>query len=94
MRIKTIIIVLITVILTAVLMQNTDNVNFNFLWATFRVSKLIVLALVALIAFILGVLVGRPKRVKRLGGDFNDDNSDRGRTNTLSDEDKDYIGRD
>ena len=94
MRIKTIIIVLITVILTAVLMQNTDNVNFNFLWATFRVSKLVVLALVALIAFILGVLVGRPKRVKRLGGDFNDDNTDRGRTNTLSDEDKDYIGRD
>jgi uncharacterized integral membrane protein len=94
MRIKTIIIVLITVILTAVLMQNTDNVNFNFLWATFRVSKLVVLALVALIAFILGVLVGRPKRVKRLGGDFNDDNTDRGKTNTLSDEDKDYIGRD
>ena len=94
MRIKTIIIVLITVILTAVLMQNTDNVNFNFLWATFRVSKLIVLALVALIAFILGVLVGRPKRVKRLGGDFNDGDTDRGRTNTLSDEDKDYIGRD
>jgi uncharacterized integral membrane protein len=94
MRIKTITIVLITVILTAVLMQNTDNVNFNFLWATFRVSKLVVLALVALIAFILGVLVGRPKRVKRLGGDFNDDNSDARRTNTLSDEDKDYIGRD
>lgn len=94
MRIKTIIIVLITVILTAVLMQNTDNVDFKFLWATFRASKLIVLAFTALIAFILGVLVGRPKRVKRLGGDVNDDNIDRGRTNTLSDEDKDYIGRD
>ena len=91
MRIKTIIIVLITVILTAVLMQNTDNVNFNFLWATFRVSKLIVLALVALIAFILGVLVGRPKRVKRLGGDFDNDDIHKGRPNTLSDEDKDYI---
>ncbi len=94
MRIKTIIIVLITVILTAVLMQNTDNVNFSFLWATFRVSKLVVLASTALIAFILGVLVGRPKRVKRLGGDFNDGDIDKGKTNTLSDEDKDYIGRD
>ena len=94
MRIKTIIIVLITVILTAVLMQNTDNVNFNFLWATFRASKLVVLALVALIAFILGVLVGRPKRVKRLGGDFTEDGTGVGKTNTLSDEDKDYIGRD
>ena len=91
MRIKTIIIILITVILTVVLMQNTDNVNFNFLWATFRVSKLVMLGLIALIAFILGVLVGRPKRVKRLGGDFTDDNIDKGKTNTLSDEDKEYL---
>jgi uncharacterized integral membrane protein len=94
MRIKTIIIVLITVILTAALMQNTDNVDFKFLWANFRASKLIVLALVALIAFILGVLVGRPKRVKRLGGDSDNDAAGKGKTNTLSDEDKDYIGRD
>ncbi len=94
MRIKTIIIVLITVILTAVLMQNTDNVNFKFLWANFWVSNLVLLASVALIAFILGILVGRPKKVKRLGGDSNDDNTDKGRTNTLSDEDKDYIARD
>jgi uncharacterized integral membrane protein len=94
MRVKTIIIVLITVILTAVLMQNTDNVDFKFLWATFRASKLIVLAFTALIAFILGVLVGRPKRVKRLGDDHTDDNTDKGRANTLSDDDKDYISRD
>jgi uncharacterized integral membrane protein len=94
MRVKTIIIILITVILTVVLMQNTDNVDFKFLWATFRASKLIVLAFTALIAFILGVLVGRPKRVKRLGGDIGEDSADKGKTNTLSNEDKDYIGRD
>jgi len=91
MRIKTIVIILITVLLTVVLMQNKDNVDFSFLWATFRISKLLILALVAAVGFILGLLVGRPKKVKRLGGDAVDNDTEKSETNTLSNEDKDYI---
>ncbi|MDB4918100.1 LapA family protein [Mucilaginibacter sp.] len=91
MRIKTIVIIVITILLTIVLMQNTGRVNFDFLWATFWMSKLVMLFFVAVISFVLGVLVGRPKRVKRLGGDFSDGNYDKGNPNTLSDEDKEYI---
>jgi uncharacterized integral membrane protein len=91
MRIKTIIIILITVILTVVLMQNTGRVNFEFLWATFAMSKLVLLTFIAVIAFILGVLVGRPKRIKRLGGESTDIHLEKDETNTLSDEDKQYI---
>lgn len=91
MRIKTIIIILITVLLTIVLMQNTGTVYFNFLWATFSMSKLFMLALVAVIAFVLGVLVGRPKRIKRLGGDLTDIDLEKGNHDTLSDEDREYI---
>ena len=91
MRIKTIVIILITVLLTIVLMQNTGRVSFSFLWATFWLSKLIMLFLVALVSFILGVLVGRPKKIKKLGGDFTDPDTTTGNTNTLSDEDKEYI---
>jgi len=91
MRIKTIVIIVIAVLLTIVLMQNTGRVSFEFLWATFWMSKLIMLLLVAVVAFILGILVGRPKRVKRLGGDFTDNNLDKDDHNTLSDEDKEYI---
>jgi uncharacterized integral membrane protein len=87
MRIKTIVIIIITILLTIVLMQNTGRVNFDFLWATFWMSKLVMLFFVAAISFVLGVLVGRPKRVKRLGGDY----TDKGNSNTLSDEDKEYI---
>ena len=87
MRIKTIIIILITVLLTAILMQNTGKVAFEFLWATFYLSKLIGLAIVAIIGFILGILVGRPKKVKRLGDDYDSTH----KTDTLSNEDKDYI---
>lgn len=91
MRIKTIVIIIITILLTVVLMQNTGRVNFDFLWATFWMSKLVMLFFVAAISFVLGVLVGRPKRIKRLGGDFTDGNIDKGNSNTLSDEDKEYI---
>ena len=91
MRIKTIIIILITILLTVILMQNAGKVYFNFLWATFPMSKLLVLLFVAAISFILGVLVGRPKKIRKLGGDTTEDNYDKGTSNTLSEDDKDYI---
>jgi len=91
MRIKTIAIIVITALLTIVLVQNTGPVNFSFLWATFRLSKLVMLISVAAVAFILGVLAGRPSRVKRLGDDLYDNHPDKENANTLSDEDRDYI---
>ncbi|MCR8559826.1 hypothetical protein KXD93_19405 [Mucilaginibacter sp. BJC16-A38] len=91
MRIKTIIIIVIAVLLTIVLMQNTGRVNFEFLWATFWMSKLVMLFFVAAISFVLGFMVGRPKRVKKLGGDYTDINSDKSNPSTLSDDDKEYI---
>ena len=91
MRIKTIIIILITVVFTIVLMQNTGPVTFSFLWADFRISKLTMLLLVAIVAFIIGVLVGRPNKVKRLGDTPLDENTDHTNPNTLSDEDREYI---
>ena len=91
MRIKTIIIILITVLLTVALMQNTGKIPFDFLWASFSVSKLLVMLIVALIAFVLGILVGRPKRITKLAEEFIEGNQDKRKTNTLSDEDRDYI---
>lgn len=91
MRVKTIIIILITFLLTIILMQNTGTVRFTILFADMYVSKLVMLIVVAAIAFVLGVLVGRPKTVRRLGGDFPVNEAGGSQTNTLSDEDKDYI---
>ncbi len=91
MRIKTIIIVLVTILLTVVLMQNTDPVFLKFLWATFRISELWIMAIIALIGFILGYLAGRPSRVKRLGVDFTNNDIDKTKSDTLSEEDRDYI---
>lgn len=91
MRIQTIVIILITFLLTIILMQNTGTVRFTILFVDMYVSKLVMLTLVSVIAFILGVLVGRPKTVRRLGGDFPNDNLEKETPGTLSDEDKDYI---
>ena len=91
MRIKTIVIIIITILLTVVLTQNTNATTWKFLWVTFSISKLLMLFIVALVAFILGILVGRPKRVKRLGGDNVEEGTRQDKPNTLSNEDKDYI---
>lgn len=91
MRIQTIVIILITFLLTIILMQNTGTVRFTILFVDMYVSKLVMLFLVSLIAFILGVLVGRPKTVTRLGGDFPGSEVEDKPSDTLSDEDKDYI---
>jgi len=91
MRLKTIFIIIITILLTVVLMQNTDRDHLNFLWATFPVSKLLLLFIVALVGFILGYLAGKPKNVKRLGGEYNGDGDDKESPGTLSKEDRDFI---
>ncbi|MCC8425519.1 hypothetical protein LJ658_11215 [Mucilaginibacter sp. UR6-11] len=85
------VIILVTVLLTIILMQNTEPVKFTILFGTFYISKLVALAAFALVAFILGVLVGRPKKVRTLGGGFNDGDYDGDKPDTLSDEDRDYI---
>lgn len=84
-------IILVTVMITIVLVQNTDPVYFSFLWATFKISKLVVMSAVAVVAFILGILVGRPSKVKQLGANYIEGEHERNSPGTLSDEDRDYI---
>ncbi|MDB4903282.1 MAG: hypothetical protein JWQ63_2563 [Mucilaginibacter sp.] len=91
MSTKTIVAIGITLLLTIVLMQNTDKVDFAFLWANFRISKLVMMAVVSVFSFILGVLAGRPKSAKRFDDENLDNRFGKGNTNTLSEEDKDYI---
>ena len=90
MSIKTIIIIVITVLLTTVLMQNTDQVKFTILFGDIYLSKLVVLGVITVIAFILGILVGRPKKQEYDIGAYHDQ-IHKDEPNTLSDEDRDYI---
>jgi uncharacterized integral membrane protein len=90
MSIKTFFVVLITVLLTIVLMQNTDAVKFTILFSNVYISKLVMMTAVAVAAFILGALVARPKKPKYDIGKYHDE-LHRDDPDTLSDEDRDYI---
>ncbi len=72
-------------------MQNTGRDTFTVLWQTVVTSKLIMLISFTLIGFILGLLAGRPKRIKKLSNDAPAELSSAKNINTLSDEDRNYI---
>jgi uncharacterized integral membrane protein len=84
-------IILVTVLLTVVVMQNTKEVPFTFLFATFYISKLVLLLSVAVVSFIVGVLVGRPGRPKYVQERDEDMDAPKTKPDTLSQEDRDYI---
>ncbi len=91
MRIKTIVALIIVVLLTIVIMQNTGQVQFNLLFASIYIPKLVMLTAASVAGFILGVLVARPRKLKIDSKQFYETNEQRKNTGTLSDEDKDYI---
>jgi uncharacterized integral membrane protein len=91
MSIRNICALVIVVLLTIIIMQNTDEVKFTLLFSTVYMSKVAVLTAVSVAAFILGVLVGRPKNKKYDIGEHYDTLHEDDDKNTLSDEDRDYI---
>lgn len=91
MRIKTIVIILVTVLLTVVIMQNTERIWFKILFFTVPVSKMVMLLFAAIAGFVIGWLARRPKRKIRLGETSQPAEGASQIPNTLSDEDQDYI---
>lgn len=61
MSTKTIFIVVITILVTIILMKNTDEVNF-WIFGNQSVPKLAVLGVMFIVGFTLGYLAGRPRK--------------------------------
>ncbi|WP_316824002.1 lipopolysaccharide assembly protein LapA domain-containing protein [Pedobacter miscanthi] len=92
MSAKTISIIILTVLLTVFLMVNTEPVDFDFLVATVPVSKLLVIGICIIIGFIIGFVVGRPRKtVSSYDDEIERKSQPTGNKNELSDEDRDYI---
>lgn len=91
MRAKTIFIIVLSVLITIVIMQNSDEVWFSLFFWNVSVSKLVVMASIALISFLIGFLSGRKKQKPvEAAADYQDTpvkNQDSG----LSEEDRNYI---
>ena len=98
MSFKTTVAIIITVGLTILIMQNQEDAEFTILFTTVKLPKLVMLTAVSVSAFLLGMLVSRPGKPKQLQqyDKYNDDEEEdndrqRRRPDTLSDEDRDYI---
>lgn len=89
MRIKTLFIIAFTAIVTVFLVINTDAVEFNFIFTTAEVSKLVVIGVCTFIGFILGYFVAKPRTTVSTYDDRFDSNDDD--KSQLSEEDRNYI---
>ncbi|MDF3076426.1 MAG: hypothetical protein K0S09_315 [Sphingobacteriaceae bacterium] len=97
MSAKTIFIIIITVLVTIILMKNTDEVRF-WIFGDTDVPKLAILGTMFGLGLIVGFLLGRPKR-KATATEYDDLDLDKEeehqpepvRKSTLSNEDRDYI---
>lgn len=92
MKAKTLFVVILTVLITIVLMQNTDEVKFKVLFWDLYLPKLIILTGIAVSGIILGLMLGnRPSRSTHNHNDDGNQNNNQTPFDTLSPEDRDYI---
>jgi hypothetical protein len=91
MSTKSIFIIFITILVTIIMMNNTDEVNF-WVFGQARIPMLAIMGFMLISGLIAGFLLGRPKKkistpLQTDTGNKNLDNKNIG----LSDEDREYI---
>lgn len=93
MKTKTIFVIAVTALLTIFLMVNREAVDFDFIIVdNVPISKLVVIGVCIIIGFILGFLVGRPKKtISSYDPEIEKGYHAPENKSTLSDEDRDYI---
>ena len=97
MSFKTIFIIVTSVLVTIILMNNTDEINF-WLFGNARIPKLAILGLMFGLGLIIGFMAGRPgKNSQKISGNnsenfsYNNLDSNVKEPDLLSDEDREYI---
>ena len=99
MTFKTVFIILVSVLVTIVLMNNTDEISF-WVFGEIRVPKLTVLAVIFVLGLLVGFMLGRPRKKSASIGvndhlepaeEFGQSNSNELIESRLSDEDREYL---
>lgn len=94
MSLKTVFIILISVLVTVILMNNTDEIDF-WIFGEARIPKLTILGAMFGTGLLLGFLAGRPAKKtfpkSEEAPTFPVQNHLETKANALSDEDRDYI---
>jgi uncharacterized integral membrane protein len=88
---KTLFIVIASVLVTVVLMNNTEEIDFWLFGAT-KIPKLVILGTMLGLGFILGILAGRPRKKEVTNKEPEFEVADHSeKPSGLSDQDRDYI---
>lgn len=93
MSFKTIFIIIISVVITVILMNNTEEIDF-WIFGDARIPKLAILGSMFALGLIVGFLAGRPGNKTELLADKNiaaEEHFNKTLSDNLSDEDRDYI---
>jgi preprotein translocase subunit SecG len=95
MSFKTLFIIIVSVLVTIILMNNTEEIDF-WIFGDAEIPKLAVLGFMFGLGLIVGYLAGRPGKKSVIKDDSENDKDDYINSNTekqdqLSDEDREYI---
>lgn len=90
MSFKTIFIIVISVLVTVILMNNTEEIDF-WLFGEARIPKLTVLGTMFGLGLLVGVLIGRPRKKHQIPYEDQPIENNAAPVDHLSDEDRDYI---
>lgn len=82
MKIKTILTILLTAIITITLIQNSETIFMKFLWFDFQISKLMLISTVFFVGLIVGLLWAAPKKKVE---------SEEDETSNLEESDKNWL---
>ncbi|RYY07560.1 MAG: DUF1049 domain-containing protein [Sphingobacteriaceae bacterium] len=92
MKAKTLFAILLTVLITIVMMQNSDEVKFKVLFWDLYLPKLVILTGAIFIGVILGlIMASRPTKTIYTNTNNENQNNNQRPFDTLSAEDRDYI---
>lgn len=87
---KTIFIIIASVLVTIVLMNNTEEIDF-WLFGVTKIPKLVILGTMLGLGFIIGIMAGRPKKKEAVYKEPESEVVPEESRSALSDEDRDYI---
>ncbi|MBC7914437.1 MAG: hypothetical protein H7Y07_09975 [Pyrinomonadaceae bacterium] len=88
---KTIFVIVASVLVTIVLMNNTEEIDFWLFGAT-KIPKLVILGTMLGLGFVIGLIAGRPKKKEVVTQEPKFEVIEPSeKTTNLTDEDRDYI---
>jgi uncharacterized membrane protein len=95
MKLKTVILILVSAALGLFAIQNQTNVTLQFLWYSFPITQFVLVLAIFLIGLIVGLLIAPKSKANSTGKPIeNSDAAQMDGDQNLSQEDRDFLSED